>query len=186
MAKTVLLDVLEKTIGQYVVNLDVNSLNVSIWKGKVELHSLQLDVDAVNAELSAFKPPLPFRVKAGSFESFQVHVPWRNLMDKPVSLKARGLSIQLEPHEQLDEHDEVDETITFDDTTSEDVLKARQKSINRANQRRLQVNALRELAERDLEQAKDSTDKKSFGGRLLQHVLENLEITFSDFKISNE
>jgi len=31
MAKKALLDVLEKTIGKYVLNLDAESLNVAVW-----------------------------------------------------------------------------------------------------------------------------------------------------------
>ena len=67
MAKQALLDVLEQTIGKYVRNLDANSLNLAVWSGKIELHGLELDVDAVNAELdrqAALTPNLaiPFRV----------------------------------------------------------------------------------------------------------------------------
>ena len=51
MAKQALLDVLEQTIGKYVKNLDAKSLNVAVWSGKIKLHSLELDIEAVNAEL---------------------------------------------------------------------------------------------------------------------------------------
>ena len=49
MAKKAILEVLESTIGKYVLNLDAESLNVGVWAGKVELQSLQLDVNAANA-----------------------------------------------------------------------------------------------------------------------------------------
>eukprot|EP00578_Thalassiosira_sp_NH16_P016859 CAMPEP_0181120404 /NCGR_PEP_ID=MMETSP1071-20121207/24140_1 /TAXON_ID=35127 /ORGANISM="Thalassiosira sp., Strain NH16" /LENGTH=51 /DNA_ID=CAMNT_0023205061 /DNA_START=91 /DNA_END=243 /DNA_ORIENTATION=- len=51
MAKKAILEVLESTIGRYVLNLDAESLNVAVWSGKIELQNLRLDVSAVNAEL---------------------------------------------------------------------------------------------------------------------------------------
>jgi vacuolar protein sorting-associated protein 13A/C len=48
MAKAAILHVLEETIGRYVLGLDAQSLNVAVWAGKIQLQSLQLDVDAVN------------------------------------------------------------------------------------------------------------------------------------------
>eukprot|EP00526_Cylindrotheca_closterium_P026450 CAMPEP_0113649296 /NCGR_PEP_ID=MMETSP0017_2-20120614/26190_1 /TAXON_ID=2856 /ORGANISM="Cylindrotheca closterium" /LENGTH=58 /DNA_ID=CAMNT_0000561653 /DNA_START=17 /DNA_END=189 /DNA_ORIENTATION=+ /assembly_acc=CAM_ASM_000147 len=51
MAKKALQRVLEDTIGKYVRGLDAESLNVAIWSGKIELNSLELDVDAVNLEI---------------------------------------------------------------------------------------------------------------------------------------
>ncbi|KAL7576943.1 hypothetical protein ACA910_006700 [Epithemia clementina (nom. ined.)] len=98
MAKSVLLDVLEKTIGKYVLNLDASSLNVAIWSGKIELNSLQLDTKAVNFELSNIKPPIPFRVKSGHFVHLQVDVPWAHLMSKPVVAHAKGLHVKIAPH----------------------------------------------------------------------------------------
>ena len=102
MAKKALLDVLEQTIGKYVKNLDAESLNVALWSGKIELNSLQLDVDSVNAQLNqrAVEAPnlaLPFRVLSGRFESFQVDVPWAHISSRPVVLRARGLSVEVEP-----------------------------------------------------------------------------------------
>ena len=91
MAKAVLLDVLEKTIGKYVLNLDTNSLNVALWSGKIELHSLQLNTAAVNQELAQVQPPVPFHVQSGHFGSFQVDVPWTQLMNQPVVVRAQGL-----------------------------------------------------------------------------------------------
>jgi hypothetical protein len=95
MAKKALLDVLEQTIGKYVLNLDAESLNVAVWSGQIELHSLELDVAAVNAELDrqAVVTPnlaIPFRVLQGKFEKLQVDVPWAHLTSRSVVLRAQG------------------------------------------------------------------------------------------------
>ena len=51
MAKNIILDVLENTIGRYVLNIDAGSLNVALWSGKVELKIVKLNVNVVNSEL---------------------------------------------------------------------------------------------------------------------------------------
>ncbi len=109
MAKAAILNVLEDTIGRYVVGLDAKSLNVAVWAGKIELHSLQLDVDAVNLELArqaaeAPKFAVPFRVVGGNFESLRVDVPWARITSKPVVLRAKGLDVTIEPFDHLNGH----------------------------------------------------------------------------------
>ena len=65
--KKTLLDVLERSIGQYVHNLDAENLNIGIWSGKIELNGMELNVNAVNKELSKNNAALgiPFRVLSG-------------------------------------------------------------------------------------------------------------------------
>lgn len=111
MAKKAILEVLESTIGRYVHNLDAESLNVAVWSGKIELHNLQLDVAAVNTELSrrAHEAPnlaSPFRVNSGYFESVQLDVPWARLSSRPVVFRARGLMVLMEPYDFLKADDE--------------------------------------------------------------------------------
>ena len=106
MAKAAILDVLESTIGRYVQNLDASALNVALWSGKIELNSLQLDIGAVNSELTrqAIETPnlaIPFRVIQGNFESLRVEVPWVKITSRPVVFRAKGLSILVEPFDHL-------------------------------------------------------------------------------------
>src|SRR6056300_236220 len=108
MAKKAILEVLESTIGKYVHNLDSESLNVAIWSGKIELHSLQLDTHAVNSELlrRAIDAPnlaCPFKVIDGSFDKVQLDVPWARLTSRPVVFRASGLYVFVEPHDFLAE-----------------------------------------------------------------------------------
>ncbi|KAL7448213.1 hypothetical protein ACHAWC_000446, partial [Mediolabrus comicus] len=108
MAKKAILEVLESTIGKYVHNLDSESLNVAIWSGKIELHSLQLDTHAVNSELlrRAIDAPnlaCPFKVIEGSFDKVQLDVPWARLTSRPVVFRASGLYVFVEPHDFLAE-----------------------------------------------------------------------------------
>ncbi|OEU10030.1 hypothetical protein FRACYDRAFT_165020, partial [Fragilariopsis cylindrus CCMP1102] len=93
---------LQQTIGKYVKNLDPESLNVAVWSGKIELNSLELDVESINSLLDkqAEEAPnfaMPFKILSGRFESFQVDVPWSAIASRPVVLRARGLSVMVEP-----------------------------------------------------------------------------------------
>ena len=109
MAKAAILEVLESTIGRYVLNLDAESLNVAVWSGKIELQKLQLDIHAINSELSrkAHEAPnlaCPFRVTSGStFDKVSLDVPWARLSSRPVVFRAKGLYVYMEPHDFLKE-----------------------------------------------------------------------------------
>lgn len=158
MAKKALLDVLEKTIGKYVRNLDAESLNVAVWSGTIELNALELDVDAVNAELdrqAAEAPNLavPFQVVSGKFESFQVDVPWTQITSRPVVLRAKGLKVAVVPHNRAASADFIYAFKENESLRLKKIEEARQQSLQAADDYRLQANALRKLAEQDLENA---------------------------------
>ena len=109
MAKSAILNVLEETIGRYVLGLDAQSLNVAVWAGKISLQSLELDTNAVNLELArrAAEAPrfaIPFRVVEGRFEKLRVDVPWARITSKSVVLRAEGLDVVIEPYDHLSQN----------------------------------------------------------------------------------
>ena len=182
MAKAALLDVLEKTIGKYVVNLDAESLNVAVWSGKIKLNTLQLDCEAVNAELSrqaavTGQPSIPFQVIAGEFGSFEVDVPWANLMSRPVVLRASDLRVTVEPYNRA-ASTLLNTNRSHDQNTEEEralqILKDRIKSLQTADEYRKQANRFRNLAVQDLET--QSSENQGFVANLVRRILENLQI----------
>ena len=179
MAKSILLDVLEKTIGKYVSNLDPDSLNVAVWSGKIELSALQLNTKAVNMELATMQPPVPFRVRSGHFHSFQIDVPWTNLMHKPVICRAQGLTVEIEPYQQNDMPQHIQKGV---DATK--IIQARKESIIHADEYRVQARALRKLTDDD---ENDSSSKSSsFSSKLVRRILENMQIEISNVYLSVE
>ena len=194
MAKKAILEVLESTIGRYVLNLDAESLNVAVWSGKIELQSLQLDIDAVNNELSrrAHEAPnlaSPFRVCAGQFDSVQLDVPWARLSSRPVIFRAKGLYVHTEPHDFLSE----DRTYanrwgtkakSKKDRRPKSVDGERQQSIARAEESRKRASAVR-IAWDDEEEGNDkTTDSSSFTSRLVRRIIENLQVEVDDVHIA--
>ncbi|CAJ1901189.1 unnamed protein product [Cylindrotheca closterium] len=181
MAKRALQHVLEQTIGKYVKNLDAESLNVAVWNGKIELNSLELDVEAVNAELDrkydeAPNLTLPFKVVSGSFEAFQVEVPWSHLASQPVILRARGLRVIVQPHNRKAK------AKTFYANGSMSLANARRQrdtSVEYANKYREQTNAVKKITESD-----PNSNQSTFGSRLVRRIIENIQVEISDVHIS--
>jgi hypothetical protein len=190
MAKKALLDVLEQTIGKYVKNLDAESLNVAVWSGKIELHSLELDVRAVNSELdrqAAETPNLavPFKVVSGSFEGLEIDVPWSALMSRPVILRARGLKVFIEPCDRLAQADHLLAVVANEEKRAAKIREARKQSIEQSDKYRLHANAMRKLAEADLEASGKGGKhtSSSFSSRLVRRIIENIQIEVSDVHV---
>jgi hypothetical protein len=190
MAKKALLDVLEQTIGKYVLNLDAESLNVAVWSGKIELNALLLNCDAVNAELSrqATEAPnlaIPFRVVSGSFDHFQVEVPWAQIMYRPVVLRASGLTIAVEPYNRTTSADYLYTVHESETARARHVEELRDKSIDLADEYRKQAMALRDLAAQDLEAnaGTQSNANSTFATRLVRRIIENLQIEITEVTV---
>eukprot|EP00547_Thalassionema_nitzschioides_P008181 CAMPEP_0194228780 /NCGR_PEP_ID=MMETSP0156-20130528/43548_1 /TAXON_ID=33649 /ORGANISM="Thalassionema nitzschioides, Strain L26-B" /LENGTH=3225 /DNA_ID=CAMNT_0038961301 /DNA_START=77 /DNA_END=9754 /DNA_ORIENTATION=- len=184
MAKKVLLDVLESTIGKYVKNLDSESLNVAMWNGQIELNSLELNIGAVNAELdrqAALAPnlALPFRLCDGCFDSLIIEVPWARISSKPVVFRAKGLRVFFEPcNRKLDPFLlEYNEEIRL-----KKMKEDRIHSMKLSDEYRKQANALRKLAEVENGDEDPDADQTSstFSARLIRRIIENIQIEIED------
>ena len=184
MAKKAILDVLENTIGRYVLNLDAHSLNVAVWSGKIELNSLELDTVSINNELDkqAYDSPnlaLPVRVIGGRFDHLEVDVPWTKLTSKPVVFRAKGLKIVISPHDNNLSSFQSKNYADKKDTDSYQAAKnSRKQMIETAEESRLRSNALHELAD-----GGGSEDDSSFVSRLVRRVVENLQVDIEDIQV---
>ena len=49
MFESILSSFLQKFLGQYVEGLDINSLNISVWSGNIDLENLELKSSAFDA-----------------------------------------------------------------------------------------------------------------------------------------
>eukprot|EP00804_Cyclotella_cryptica_P002356 CCRYP_004076-RB/>CCRYP_004076-RB protein AED:0.10 eAED:0.10 QI:356/1/1/1/0.94/0.77/18/6206/1298 len=195
MAKKAILEVLESTIGRYVHNLDPTTLNVAVWSGQIQLSSLSLDVDAVNAELGrrAREAPnlaSPFRVCEGKFDNVSLDVPWARLTSRPVVFRARGLRVAMEPFDFLkDEHHDAGSGGAVGKAKANN---QRVSSIAREEAARKRANVVRmALEEGDDESSADEESKQqkgpsnsTFTSRLVRRIVENLQFEIEDVHIS--
>jgi hypothetical protein len=156
-----------------------------VWGGKVELHSLELNIDAVNAEIDrqAIQAPnlaLPFRVVDGRFDSLEVDVPWTHLLSQPLKFRAKGLTVSVAP---VDHATSSHIAQTSAENEAGRIQEARKQSIATANDYRLQANALSQLAADDLEGNKKG-ENKGLAASLFRRIIENLQIEISDVHIT--
>ncbi|KAG0003109.1 hypothetical protein BGZ80_007728 [Entomortierella chlamydospora] len=80
MLESLVASLLNRFIGPYVTNLNVNQLNIGIWNGDVKLTNLQLKKDALD------KFSLPVDVTEGYLGELTLSIPWSNLKSKPVKV----------------------------------------------------------------------------------------------------
>ena len=191
MAKKALLDVLEQTIGKYVKDLDAGQVNLAVWTGRIELNSLELDVEAVNNELDrqAAEAPnlsIPLRAVRGCFGSLCIEVPWSRLMSQPVVLTAHGLNISVEVHDRHATADFLNHAVESEFKRAKAIMEARVKAIISANEHRLRKKAMAELANLDMEASKSTSGNSSFSSRLVRRIIENIQLEVHDVHISLE
>lgn len=84
-------DLLQEHLGAYLDGLDKKSLSISVWSGDVDLRNVSLKRTA----LSGLR--LPVEVTHGSVGQLQLHVPWRSLGSKPVSVVIRDVLLLAAP-----------------------------------------------------------------------------------------
>ncbi|XP_034470795.1 vacuolar protein sorting-associated protein 13C isoform X1 [Hippoglossus hippoglossus] len=84
-------DLLNRFIGDYVENLDKSQLKIGIWGGNVVLENLRVKENA----LSDFN--VPFKVKAGQIGRLTLKIPWKNLYNDAVVATLDGLYLLVVP-----------------------------------------------------------------------------------------
>ncbi|XP_052457976.1 intermembrane lipid transfer protein VPS13C isoform X3 [Carassius gibelio] len=109
-------DLLNRFIGDYVENLDKSQLKIGIWGGNVVLENLRVKENA----LSEFD--VPFKVKAGQIGKLTLKIPWKNLYSEAVVATLDGLYLLVVPGA----------TIKYDPVKEERYLQeAKQKELQR-------------------------------------------------------
>ncbi|KAK7944308.1 hypothetical protein WMY93_000036 [Mugilogobius chulae] len=91
MFESLVSDLLNRFIGDYVENLDKSQLKIGIWGGNVVLENLKVKENA----LSEFD--VPFRIKAGQIGKLTLKIPWKNLYSEAVVATLEGLYLLVVP-----------------------------------------------------------------------------------------
>ncbi|XP_029702157.1 vacuolar protein sorting-associated protein 13C isoform X2 [Takifugu rubripes] len=84
-------DLLNRFIGDYVENLDKSQLKIGIWGGNVVLENLKVKENALN------EFDVPFMVKAGQIGKLTLKIPWKNLYNDAVVATLDGLYLLVLP-----------------------------------------------------------------------------------------
>ncbi|XP_034000770.1 vacuolar protein sorting-associated protein 13C-like, partial [Trematomus bernacchii] len=155
-------DLLNRFIGDYVENLNKSQLKIGIWGGNVVLENLRVKENA----LSEFD--VPFRVKAGQIGRLTLKIPWKNLYSDAVVATLDGLYLLVVPGATMN-YDEVKEDLYQQE--------AKQKELQRIEEA-MQLAASRE---KPPDQKKDS-----FAEKLATQVIKNLQVKITSIHLRFE
>ena len=89
--KTLIIDVLQRTVGEFIVGLDQDNLKVGVTSGEIVLTDLELNT----AALARFH--LPVDVRSARVASLRVEIPWVALSSKPVRIEIVGVGAVASP-----------------------------------------------------------------------------------------
>ncbi|XP_077329347.1 intermembrane lipid transfer protein VPS13C isoform X3 [Lithobates pipiens] len=162
MLESVVADLLNRFLGDYVENLDRSQLKLGIWGGNVSLENLRIRENALS-ELD-----VPFKVKAGLIEKLTLKIPWKNLYGDAVVAKLEGLYLLVVPGASMKYDAEKEE-----------------RNLQEAKQRELQriEEALQKAADKD----KPKEEKKdTFLEKLAAQVIKNLQVKITNIHIRYE
>uniref|UniRef100_A0A8C5P9K6 Vacuolar protein sorting 13 homolog C n=1 Tax=Leptobrachium leishanense TaxID=445787 RepID=A0A8C5P9K6_9ANUR len=178
MLESMLADLLNRFLGDYVENLDRSQLKLGIWGGK--RHFLpEFDV--------------PFKVKAGQIDKLTLKIPWKNLYGDAVVATLEGLYLLAVPGASI-KYDQEKEERQLQEAKQRELLRiedALQKAAEKGNQltcRRSKRKKHKSFKNRFKGQKdKPKEEKKdTFLEKLATQVIKNLQVKITNIHIRYE
>ncbi|KAL6114111.1 vps13a [Pungitius sinensis] len=160
--ESVVIDVLNRFIGDYVVNLDSSQLKLGIWAGDAVLKNLEIKENALS------QLDIPFKVRAGHIGQLQLKIPWKNLYNQSVEAKLDGVYLLVVPTASI-KYDAVKE--------EKQLQEARQRELQRIEETKLKA---AEKEDPNLEK------QDTFVEKLVTQVIKNLQVKISNIHVRYE
>ncbi|XP_061528280.1 vacuolar protein sorting-associated protein 13A [Phycodurus eques] len=160
--ETLVVDVLNRFLGDYVVNLDTSQLKLGIWGGDATLTNLEIKENALS------QLDIPFKVRAGHIGRLQLQIPWKNLYTQSVEATLDGVYLLIVPTA----------SIKYDAEKEEKQLQeARQRELQRIEETKLKV----------AEQENPTVEKQdTFVEKLVTQIIKNVQVKISNIHIRYE
>uniref|UniRef100_A0A7N6B5Q5 Vacuolar protein sorting 13 homolog A n=1 Tax=Anabas testudineus TaxID=64144 RepID=A0A7N6B5Q5_ANATE len=160
--ESVVVDVLNRFLGDYVVNLDSSQLKLGIWGGDAVLKNLEIKENALS------QLDIPFKVRAGHIGRLQLKIPWKNLYNQSVEATLDGVYLLIVPTA----------SIKYDAEKEEKQLQeARQRELQRIEETKLKA----------AEQENPKLEKQdTFVEKLVTQVIKNLQVKISNIHVRYE
>ncbi|XP_072290202.1 intermembrane lipid transfer protein VPS13A isoform X2 [Eucyclogobius newberryi] len=160
--ESVVVDVLNRFLGDYVVNLDSSQLQLGIWGGDAILKNLEIKENALS------QLDIPFKVKAGHIGRLELKIPWKNLYTQSVEATLDGVYLLIVPTASI-KYDAEKEEKQF--------LEARQRELQRIEETKLKA----------AEQENPGLEKQdTFVEKLVTQVIKNLQVKISNIHVRYE
>ncbi|NP_001086434.1 vacuolar protein sorting 13 homolog A L homeolog [Xenopus laevis] len=160
--ESVVVDVLNRFLGDYVVNLDSSQLKLGIWGGAVALKNLEIKENALS------QLDVPFKVKAGHIGKLDLKIPWKNLYTQPVEAVLDGVYLLIVPTASIKYDAEKEE---------KQLLETKQQELQRIEDAKQKV--------ADQEKPKEER-QDTFVEKLITQVIKNLQVKISNIHIRYE
>ncbi|EDW71988.1 uncharacterized protein Dwil_GK10679 [Drosophila willistoni] len=93
--EALVVDILNKVLGDYIENLDRNQLKIGIWGGDVVLQNLRIRDNALD-DLD-----LPVQLVYGYLGKLVLKIPWKNLYSQPVIVDIDSLYVLVSPNNNV-------------------------------------------------------------------------------------
>ncbi|XP_036886237.1 vacuolar protein sorting-associated protein 13A isoform X1 [Sturnira hondurensis] len=160
--ESVVVDVLNRFLGDYVVNLDKSQLTLGIWGGAVALKNLEIKENALS------QLDVPFKVKVGHIGNLNLKIPWKNLYTQPVVAVLENIYLLIVPSS----------IIKYDPLKEEkQLLEAKQQELKR----------IEEAKQKVADQEKNLVEKQdTFTEKLITQIIKNLQVKISNIHIRYE
>lgn len=170
MFEGIVSSVLLKVLGDYIQNLDSNSLNIGVFSGKVELRNLSLKPTA----LDSFD--LPVTVVKGTVGYINAEIPWKSLGSSPVIARVSDVFLVVQPKKC--------------NPWNADIERQRFESMQKSKISSYETQLKKELEEKQKEEEKSEKDDKKkddgFVSRLTETVINNLQVHIENVHIRYE
>ncbi|XP_077456591.1 intermembrane lipid transfer protein VPS13A isoform X1 [Stigmatopora argus] len=160
--ESLVVDIFNRFLGEYVVNLDSSQLKLGIWGGDATLRNLEIKENA----LSQFD--IPFKVRAGHIGCLELKIPWKNLYTQSVEATLDGVYLLIVPTA----------SIKYDGEKEEKQLQElRQRELQRIEETKLK------LAEKENPQLQK---QDTFVEKLVTQIIKNVQVKISNIHIRYE
>ncbi|XP_060693948.1 vacuolar protein sorting-associated protein 13A isoform X1 [Hemiscyllium ocellatum] len=160
--ESLVVEVLNRFLGDYVVNLDTSQLQLGIWGGDVVLNNLEIKENAL-CELN-----VPFIVKAGHIGKLELKIPWKNLYGQAVEATLDGIYVLIVPCASIQYDAEKEEL---------QLQEIKQRELQRIEEAKQKV--------ADKENPKEGK-QDTFIEKLITQVIKNLQVKITNVHIRYE
>ncbi|KTG33156.1 hypothetical protein cypCar_00036824, partial [Cyprinus carpio] len=160
--ESVVVDVLNRFLGDYVVNLDSSQLSLGIWGGDAILRNLAIKENALS------QLDIPFKVRAGHIGRLELKIPWKNLYTQSVEATLDEVFLLIVPTA----------SIKYDAEKEE-------RQLQEAQQRELQ--RIEETKQKAAEKENPKAEKQdTFVEKLVTQVIKNVQVKISNIHVRYE
>uniref|UniRef100_A0A8C0HLM0 Vacuolar protein sorting 13 homolog C n=1 Tax=Buteo japonicus TaxID=224669 RepID=A0A8C0HLM0_9AVES len=176
--ESVVADLLNRFLGDYVENLNKSQLKLGIWGGKEPLPSPASELD------------VPFRIRVGQIDKLTLKIPWKNLYGEAVVATLEGLYLLIVPGASIKYDAEKEEKYLQDNKQKElaRIEEALQKAAEKGRKRKkYKKHFKRPFKGHDHSKDKPKEEKKdTFLEKLATQVIKNVQVKITGIHVKYE